>query len=136
MMRPKQDIISRFRDRYGQAQPKAMLVIEKDVIGANVGANGYTTLQQANTLSARLALGPGKRLLDIGGGRGWPGLYLAESTGCEVVITDVPETALRAALQRADRSDGEPRAAFALASGIDLPFRPHTFDAVVHTDAL
>ena len=53
------------------------------------GANGYTTAAQANLLAQRLDLGPGKRLLDVGSGRGWPGLYLAASTGCTVVLTDL-----------------------------------------------
>ena len=37
-----------------------------------------------------LGLGPGRRLLDVGGGQGWPGLYLARQTGCTVVRTPVP----------------------------------------------
>jgi len=135
-MRQQQDIIERFRDRYSQPVPDAMLVIEREVIGANVGANGYTTLEQANMLSERLALGPGARLLDIGGGRGWPGLYLAAKTGCEVVIVDVPEPALRSVLARAAHSDAQGRASFARASGTNLPFQPASFDAVVHTDTL
>ena len=135
-MSPKQDIINRFRDRYSQPVTKAHLIVENEVIGANVGANGYTTVAQANALADRLALGPAKLLLDIGGGRGWPGIYLAESTACDVVITDVPETALRSALYRADRSDARKRSWLAIASGTNLPFRSATFDAVVHTDTL
>ena len=30
---------------------------------------------------------PLTRLLDVGSGRGWPGLYLAGRTGCRVVLT-------------------------------------------------
>jgi len=135
-MRQQQDIIERFRDRYSQPVPDAMLIVEREVIGANVGANGYTTLEQANMLSERLALEPGARLLDIGGGRGWPGLYLAAQTGCDIMIVDVPEPALRTVLARADRSEGSGRTSLAKASGTNLPFQPASFDAVVHTDTL
>lgn len=135
-MSPKQNVIARFRDRYSQPVAEPMLIIEREVIGANVGANGYTTLAQADLLAERLALGSGKRLLDIGGGRGWPGLYLARATGCDVVITDVPEPALRVALSRASRPALRQRSSFALASGANLPFQSRGFDAVVHTDTL
>ena len=76
------------------------------------------------------------RLLDVGAGRGWPSPYLAQMTGCEAVITDIPETAIRSALTRATRSGLSATSTFLLACGTHLPFRSQTFDAVVHTDAL
>jgi len=33
-----------------------------------------------------LGLGPAQRLLDIGCGRGWPGIYLAHQNGCQAVF--------------------------------------------------
>jgi cyclopropane fatty-acyl-phospholipid synthase-like methyltransferase len=63
-------------------------------------------MAQADELARALGLSPADRLLDIGTGRGWPGLYLADRTG--VVV--------------------------AAASG--LPFRAGTFDAVLHCDVL
>ncbi len=135
-MRLDRDIINRFRDRYSQPTSKAALLVEKEVIGANVGANGYTTLAQAGALAQELRLGPASRLLDIGAGRGWPGLYLTRTIGCRVVLADVPEPGLRSALKRADRQHLTDRASIVLASGTYLPFRPRTFDAIVHTDTL
>jgi len=76
------------------------------------------------------------RLLDVGAGRGWPSLYLAQMTGCEAVITDIPEAAINSALTRANRSGLSETSTFLLACGTHLPFRSQTFDAVVHTDAL
>jgi hypothetical protein len=37
-----------------------------------------------------LGLGPGRRLLDVGAGYGWPGRYLARETRCTVILTDLP----------------------------------------------
>ena len=67
---------------------------------------------------------------------GWPALYLAKRTGCEAVLTDLPAVALRDASFRAQRRRVRHRCAIVLASGRALPFRPRSFDAVVHTDVL
>src|SRR5262245_58853227 len=64
----------RFRDRYGEDRTEAVLRIERAVIGGDWGANGYTTIAQADLLGDALGLVPGMRLLDLGAGRGWPGL--------------------------------------------------------------
>ncbi|MEX1254517.1 MAG: class I SAM-dependent methyltransferase [Dehalococcoidia bacterium] len=110
--------------------------IQREVFGANTGVNGYTTIAQADGLAKRLGLGPGKRLLDVGAGEGWPGLYLARTTGCEVVATDVPVPGMRTALARAREQELLSRVDCIAASGTHLPFRAQAFDAAVHTDVL
>ena len=127
----------RFRaELYDRPQSRAELAVEKEVYGAHVGVRGYTSLSQADTLAERLHLGPGMRLLDIGAGRGFPGLYIAERTGCSVVITDLPAGAVRNALGRVkDKALGR-RSAFLLAGATHLPFRPRIFDAITNTDVL
>lgn len=110
-------------------------MIEREVIGGDWGANGYTTLAQADELAALLALDASKRLLDVGTGQGWPGLYLAKKTGCEVVVTDLPIEGLQVAAARATeegiRSLGE-----IVCSAKRLPFGQRSFDALCHTDVL
>lgn len=128
--------IARWSDFYGKGQSAADVAVEREVFGASVGIRGYTTIAQADELADHLALRPGMRLLDIGAGRGWPGLYLAERAGCAVVLTDLPFAALRDALVRARRQRLGGRCAALVASGSRLPFRPRAFDAIVHTDTL
>jgi cyclopropane fatty-acyl-phospholipid synthase-like methyltransferase len=106
------------------------------VIGGDWGANGYTTVAQADLLARELGLRPGVRLLDLGAGRGWPGLHLAATTGCQVVLADVPIEGLLAAAARARREKLAARAAPVAASARGLPFSPAAFDAIVHTDVL
>lgn len=110
--------------------------VERQVIGADFGADGYTTRGQADELGRRLELGPGVRLLDLGTGRGWPGVYLAKSTGCEVVLLDRPLDGLRGATTRATREQVRGRCAAVAAAGPHLPFRAATFDALTHADVL
>lgn len=125
-----------FEDVYGRAPSEAARRLERLVIGSDYGADGYTTLSQANALAERLALRPGMRLLDIGTGRGWPGLYLAKRTGCSAVLSDLPASGLRHARARARRDGITRRCAFAVVSARRLPFRDESFDAIVHTDVL
>ena len=106
------------------------------MIGGDWGANGYTTIAQADQLGALLNLRQGSLLLDVGAGRGWPGLYLATTTGCSVVLTDVPMEGLSVAHERSRQDELDDRAWCINANARDLPFRAGTFDAVVHTDVL
>jgi ubiquinone/menaquinone biosynthesis C-methylase UbiE len=131
----RRDCEERFRERYGAPVSEAALVVEREVIGANVGANGYTTVKQADMLSARLGLTPTTRLLDIGSGRGWPALYLTAKIGCRTALIDLPEPALRTALRNADKQDLS-EVCVVRASGDRLPFASDSFDVVTHTDTL
>jgi SAM-dependent methyltransferase len=133
----EQRTIERFQTRYGRAQGRAERAVERAAIGANVGANGYTTVAQADSLVRLLGLRRGVRLLDLGCGRGYPGVHLARASGCSLVGADLPLPSLRAALAHAGASRPlARRAAFVAASAVHLPFRPASFDAVVHTDLL
>jgi tRNA1(Val) A37 N6-methylase TrmN6 len=125
-----------FAERYGRPGSDATRDLERLVIGSDFGANGYTTVAQADLLAERLDLGTGKRLLDVGSGRGWPGLYLAKTTGCTVVLTDLPEAAMRVAVRRAGAEGLSGRAGMIVSSARRLPFGPETHDAIVHTDVL
>lgn len=127
---------ARFSQRYGEQRGDVVRAIELAVIGGDWGANGYTTIAQADQLAETLDLGTGSLVLDIGAGRGWPGLYLAATTGCSVVLTDVPVEGLVSALERGRLEGLGDRTWSINASARDLPFAPKTFDAVVHTDVL
>jgi cyclopropane fatty-acyl-phospholipid synthase-like methyltransferase len=107
---------------------------ESRVIGCDYGATSYTTRSQADHMRRRLALAPGRLLLDVGSGAGWPAIYMATTTGARVVLSDIPWEGLRVASRRltADRVSGHVVSATAGA----LPFRSATFDAVTSSDVL
>ena len=128
------DLLQEFDAHYRIVEEPVMLEIDREVIGSDYGATSYTTRQQADRLAGLLELGPGKLLLDIGSGAGWPGIHIAKSTGCEVMLTDLPLEGLRRAGHRL-RDDGVGGAVIA-ASGAALPFRDRVFDAFTSSDVL
>jgi 2-polyprenyl-3-methyl-5-hydroxy-6-metoxy-1,4-benzoquinol methylase len=134
--RDEQDAATTHGLRYGRPVTEATRRLERLVIGSDFGASGYTTIAQANQLAGLLGLERGKRLLDIGCGRGWPGLYLASATGCTAVLADIPDEGLRVAQRRACDEGFADRVSIVTASARHLPFNAESFDAIVHTDVL
>ena len=126
----------KFPERYSAGTGGVFATIEAQVIGDTWGANGYTTRAQARELGERLGLAPGKKLCDLGAGRGWPGLYLAHEFGCDVVLTDLPREGLAAASSTARERGLADRASMVVCSARALPLRRASFDALVHTDVL
>lgn len=133
--RHERKVVADYSARFAVAPAAVLQTVERSVIGEAWGAHGYTTVAQADLLLERLNLTPAARLFDMGTGRGWPGLYLAKRSGCEVVLTDLPSEGLKVALARASQ-EGVTSSGAVVASARRLPFRPASFDAVVHTDVL
>jgi cyclopropane fatty-acyl-phospholipid synthase-like methyltransferase len=136
MTKAEMEAIEDFAQRYRVAEAGVFRRVELAVIGGDWGANGYTNIAQAGLLARELRLQPGVRLLDLGAGCGWPGLYLAAATGCQTVLADVPTEGLRTAATRAGREKLADRVSPVVASARALPFNPAAFHAIVHTDVL
>ncbi|HLF98899.1 MAG TPA: methyltransferase domain-containing protein [Acidimicrobiia bacterium] len=134
--RDEREVRTAFGERYAIPGSALNDDIERRVIGDAWGANGFTTRAQADEIARRLSLGPGISLLDVGTGRGWPGLYLAAVSGCDVVGTDLPMEGLQIAGARASAEGMDGRASMVVASGRTQPFRPRAFDAIVHSDVI
>lgn len=132
----EQTVLDKFANRYRLSQADVMQRIERATCGCAYGGTSWTTREEADRVAGLLVLAPGRRLLDVGAGSGWPALYLAEATGCDVVLADLPEPGLRIARDRADRDGLAARCRVALADAAALPFRGGAFDAVYHSDVL
>ncbi len=126
----------RFESLYARAQSPVMLTIERSVCGCDYGGNSWTTQAEAERMAARLALHPGVRLLDLGAGSGWPGLYMGKASGCDVILVDLSVAGIRIAAKRAG-NDGMPGSVWAaVADAAALPFPDGSFDAISHSDLL
>ena len=133
---PEQAQKERFEAFYNKSQLPVMRFIEQRVCGCDYGGNSWTTRVQAEQMVAQLGLKPGVRLLDLGAGSGWPGLYLAKMSACDAVLIDLPLAGLRVASERA-KADASPGACWvSVADAAELPFQDNSFDAISHSDLL
>ena len=126
----------RFDERYAASGATAPLAVEAEALGTNYQVNGYATIEQVDEMGRQLHLGPGRILLDLGAGCGWPGLYLADRLGCAVISADPVASGIEVARRRALVDGLEGRSLAMQANAIDLPFRSASVDAVVHTDLM
>ncbi len=132
----RRELIERVANDYRLGQAEVVRTIERQVCGCDYGGTSWTTRDEAGRLGELLGLGPGVRLLEIGAGSGWPGLYLASTTGCEIVQTDLPLDGLRIAAARAAADGLAETCRAAVADGAALPFADGCVDAIVHSDVL
>ncbi len=132
----QQATYERFSKKYRLGQSDVMRRVERSVCGCDYGATSWTTVDEAREIGNMLALEPGKRLLDIGSGSGWPGILLAGETGCDVTLTDLHPVGLRVALDRAATDGVATNCSATVADGAALPFRNACFDAIHHADVL
>lgn len=126
----------RFVMRYSMSGEAAMLATEREALGSDYQANGYTDVAEAIDLGERLQLGAGQLLLDVGTGCGWPGLFLAATHRCAVVGLD-PVTGGAATARKRAVADGMADRAWSMLGSADaLPIKAGAIDAVVHTDLM
>ena len=126
----------RFKTGYATSGDAAFRAAEMESLGTDYQADGYTTRSQADQIGQDLALGPGRLLLDIGAGCGFPGLYLAKRHGCAVVSLDPVAEGVRVAQQRAI-SDGLSERSWSIqANAESIPLASRSIDAIVQADVL
>ncbi len=129
-------VTERFERQYERGRSKILRDIERDICGCDYGGTSWTTRQEAEQVAARLNLSSETALLDVGAGSGWPALYMAEISGCNATLVDVPLNGIRTAVDRA-ASDGLAYTCRAVVGdGCALPFANALFHAVSHSDVL
>lgn len=128
--------IAAFNLEYRLGLLPVMQKAERAVCGCAYGSTAWTTRDEAEEIVAALRLRPGVALLEIGAGSGWPALYLAQTSGCDVVLTDLPLEGLKIAGERAVADGVADQCRAACTDGALLPLRGASFDAVGHSDVL
>ncbi len=125
-----------FADDYECSKLAAIKALELEVLGTDYGGTSWTTSDQARHVASSLALDSNSRLLEVGSGSGWPGLFLAKTTGCEVTLLDLPLNALKYAAERAASDGTAGRVHLVNGDATALPFNDASFNCLSHSDVL
>jgi ubiquinone/menaquinone biosynthesis C-methylase UbiE len=126
----------RFAGFYQRNQLPVMRRIERSVCGCDFGGTSWTTRGEADAVASSLELDTGRELLELGAGSGWPGLYLARLSGCDITLLDLPPEGLAIAAGRAATEALSGRYQSVAANAAQLPFDNNRFDAISHSDLL
>lgn len=97
---------------------------------------GFVSLSELRAMADILAGSAVSRLLDVGCGRGGPGLWIARELGASLVGVDVVAAAVAAAYQHAAALGMAEKAEFVVASGTDTGLPAVAFNGAVSIDAL
>ena len=130
------ETLKQFDASYAHMRAPVMRAIDRIVCGCDYGGTSWTTRAEAEAIGAALALAPGKLLLEVGAGSGWPALYLAKRSGCAAILTDLPEEGLRLARERVAADGLAARCRVVRADGAKLPLDDASVDVISHSDVL
>lgn len=96
----------------------------------------YISVSELERFALETGVGLDNTLVDLGCGRGGPGIWVAMATGARLIGVDIAENALAAARARADRIGFGMRAEFRQGSFNDTGIGQAGADAVMSVDAL
>ena len=128
--------VARFETDYEAARSPIIQTITNNVCGCGYVGSSWTTRSEAEEILKHLELDMSQNLLEVGAGAGWPGLYLANQSGCKLTLLDLPVAGLRIASERADSDGISNRVQTIVGDGTNLPFPSRHFSAVSHSDVL
>jgi ubiquinone/menaquinone biosynthesis C-methylase UbiE len=129
-------------DQVYEALPRSPTV---ERVSAEVYADDYSpelesysfvTLTDLRQMAAALQIGPGSRFLDVGCGRGGPGLWLSRHTGAALTGIDYSWVGIAHAERRAVRFEVSERARFVACDAAAVAIGDRTHDAAISVDAL
>ena len=129
-----------FTQEFDQPESAVVARIWADVLGdeypAELAPYSYTTRSELQFVADALTVGSRDVLVDIGCGRGGPGLWVAATTGVRYVAVDIAASALDAVARRAERLGLSTRVRTMEGSFDSLPLDDGEADAVMSIDAL
>jgi len=101
-----------------------------------VDAYSMISVTELRRFADEVRTGTGQCLVDIGCGRGGPGLWVAAATGARLIGIDIAQSALADARRRADQLGLADRADYRRGSFEDTGLPDKSADAVMSVDAL
>jgi len=113
-----------FREVYGDDYPEEL------------NPDSFVTMTDLRTIAKKLNLGTGKSFIDLGCGRGGPGLWIARETGANYIGIDLSENAIKEAQHRSVNFKIKGIAKFQVGNMYSLNFSENSFDGAISIDVI
>ncbi len=111
--------------------------VRTDTYGEDFGQTSWATTQESHEIPRRLHLTPESRVLEIGCGSGHYALFVAASTGCQVLGLDINAAGIANCQQLTEKQKLTAQVQFEVCDvSAGLPAQANSFDAVFSTDVL
>ena len=134
------DLAAGFDQEFGRPPSAVMARVWAAVLGdeypAELAPYSWITRSELADVVREVRVSAGDLLVDVGSGRGGPGLWVAARTGADHLAVDVAAAGLEAVRETAARLGVGGRSRTALGSFEDLPLEDATADAVMSVDSL
>jgi len=126
-----------YGNAYGHFGAEVLAQVRLETYGEDIGQSGWITADEYRRFFAMLHLTSDSSVLDICSGSGGPAIFMAKTTGCNVLGLDINESGIADAGRLAMSHGLEARVGFQPAdvSG-PLPLGDSQFDAIVCIDAI
>ena len=118
------------------AQARVWATVFGDEYPAELAPHSYTTRTELSRIAAEVNVGPDDLLVDVGSGRGGPGLWVAAATGARYLAVDIAVAGLAEVESRAAQLGLADRVRVAEGSFEALPLGDGEASAVMSIDAL
>lgn len=125
-----------FQEPSSSVQARIWAEVYGEDYPAELEPYSFTTRSELRRIVEELALSRDDLLIDVGCGRGGPGLWVAAEAGAALLGVDISPTAVAAARQRAATLGLGERATFAEGSFDAIPAEPASARGVLSIDAL
>jgi ubiquinone/menaquinone biosynthesis C-methylase UbiE len=108
----------------------------KDDYPEKANPDSFVTLTDLKIIAKNLNVGPGKTFIDLGCGRGGPGLWIAHETGANYIGIDFSESALEEAKRRASNIEINVEFEFQVENMYSLNLLDNSLDGAISIDVL
>lgn len=110
--------------------------VYKEDYPEEVNPDSFVTMTDLRAIAKNLNVGPRKTFIDLGCGRGGPGLWVARETGANYIGIDFAESAIKEANHRAMNIKIKGSFDFQVGNMYSLNFPENTFNGAISIDVI
>jgi ubiquinone/menaquinone biosynthesis C-methylase UbiE len=126
-----------YNTSYDKFSASVQQAVRAETYGEDIGQSSWMTAGELRHFITLLALKQSDNILEVGSGSGGPALFLAQTAKCTVIGLDINEFGATNANELARSRDLQAVVQFQVVDASQpLPFKQHTFDAVISNDAM